>query len=107
MIMNRSKGRKPFFILFILVLVFALTWGVMAIWNALLPELFGFKTISFWQALGLFALSRLLFGGFGLGGGRRPHFSGQSFKDKWINMSSEDRTHLKEEWKKRCERKDN
>jgi hypothetical protein len=29
------------------------------------------KSLTFWQALGLLALCRILFGGFGLGGGHR------------------------------------
>ena len=42
---------------------------VMALWNWLLPSLFGWPTLTFWKALGLLALSRILFGGFGLRGG--------------------------------------
>jgi hypothetical protein len=38
---------------------------VMYLWNAILPDLFGLRTITFWQALGLLALCRILFGGFG------------------------------------------
>lgn len=41
------------------------------LWNWLLPPLFGLHTITFWQALGLLALSRILFGGFGMNGGPR------------------------------------
>jgi hypothetical protein len=44
---------------------------VMALWNWLLPELFGWRTITFWQAIGLLALCRILFGGFGRHGSRR------------------------------------
>jgi len=36
---------------------------VMQLWNALLPNLFGWHVIGFGQALGLLILSRLLFGG--------------------------------------------
>jgi hypothetical protein len=42
---------------------------VMHLWNWNLPALFGWPQITFWQALGLFALCRILFGGFGFGGG--------------------------------------
>jgi 4-hydroxybenzoate polyprenyltransferase len=42
---------------------------VMSLWNWLLPELFGLQRVTFWQALGLLVLSRILFGGFGMGGG--------------------------------------
>jgi hypothetical protein len=43
---------------------------VRLLWNWLLPPLFGFKMITFWQAIGILALSRILFGGFHGGGGR-------------------------------------
>jgi uncharacterized membrane protein len=38
---------------------------VMGLWNALLPELFGWPHVTFWQALGLLVLCRILFGGHG------------------------------------------
>ena len=41
------------------------------LWNWLLPPLFGWHTITFWQALGLLALCRILFGGLGMSGGGR------------------------------------
>ena len=46
-------------------------YSVRFLWNWLLPELFGWPEISFWQALGLLALCRILFGGLGRGGGDR------------------------------------
>ena len=38
---------------------------VMHLWNWLLPELFGWHQVTFWEALGLLVLCRILFGGFG------------------------------------------
>ena len=46
---------------------------VMWLWNWLAPPLFGWHTLAFWQALGLLALCRILFGGFGVHGGPRSH----------------------------------
>ena len=40
---------------------------VKVLWNWLLPPLFGWPQVTFWQALGLLALCRILFGGFSLG----------------------------------------
>jgi len=37
----------------------------MILWNWLMPEIFGLTTITFWQALGLIALSSFLFKDFG------------------------------------------
>jgi len=44
---------------------------VQQLWNWLLPVLFDVRRITFWQALGVLALSRILFGGFGGHGARR------------------------------------
>ena len=44
--------------------------AVKLLWNWLLPPLFGWPAVTFWQALGLLVLSRILFGGFGRHGGR-------------------------------------
>ena len=41
---------------------------VMQLWNWLMPAIFGLPSLTFWQAVGLLALSRILFGGMGLGG---------------------------------------
>src|SRR5713101_891549 len=38
---------------------------VLQLWNWLLPPLFGWRQITFWQALGILALCRILFGGSG------------------------------------------
>jgi hypothetical protein len=53
---------------------------VRMLWNWLLPPLFGLPEVTYWQALGLLALSRILVGGFGLGGGR--HHSEPRFKQR-------------------------
>ncbi|WP_071145281.1 hypothetical protein [Bacteroides ihuae] len=37
-------------------------FATMLLWNWLLPDLFNFQSINFWQALGLLVLLRLLFG---------------------------------------------
>lgn len=37
---------------------------VKSLWNWLMPELFGLRTITFWQALGVWLLSRILLAGF-------------------------------------------
>ena len=75
--------------------VAALGFVVMSLWNGLLPPLFGFKTIRFWQALGLLVLSRILFGGFhGRHGGsfRRR----QRLIQRWESMTPEEREKFKQ-----------
>jgi len=53
------------------MLLFVVVGGeiVRLLWNWLLPPLFGLSQITFWQALGILALCRILFGGFGFHGG--------------------------------------
>ena len=62
---------------------------VMHLWNWLLPPLFGWRMLGFWQALGLLALCRILFGG--LGGHGPRHNRGWRFRDRCRNMSPEER----------------
>jgi hypothetical protein len=38
-------------------------WIVMLLWNWLMPEIFGLKTLNYWQAWGLLVLSCILFKG--------------------------------------------
>jgi hypothetical protein len=60
--------------IFIAFVLFILIGGVIVqwLWNWLLPDIFGLRSITWWEALGLLALSRILFGGFGRGGSHGP-----------------------------------
>jgi hypothetical protein len=46
--------------LFALVFGFVLKW----LWNWLMPDIFGLRQITYWQAFGLLLLAKLLFGRF-------------------------------------------
>ena len=62
----------PLIPVFIALFVFIGGEVVMQLWNWLLPSLFGWPRITFWQAFGMLVLCRILFGGHGLlGSGRR------------------------------------
>ena len=58
-----------FAVLFALVFGFLVKW----LWNFLMPELFGIKQITYWQAFGMVILAKLLFGTFGTHGHDRKH----------------------------------
>jgi len=88
-------------------------WVVMSLWNWLLPSLFGFHTIAFWQALGLLLLTRILFGGFGMRGGGRHHMRerlrqrfGERLADRvgerWDAMTPEERDAFRARVRARC-----
>ena len=75
---------------------------VMHLWNWLLPELFGWRQITFWQAIGLLALCRILFGGFGLGGGSRRSSVRQRMAERWEKMTPEEREKYQQSFRGRC-----
>ena len=54
---------------------------VRLLWNWLLPSLFGFPQVTFWQALGLLVLARILFGRLG-GHSNRPYFRSRLHADE-------------------------
>jgi hypothetical protein len=54
-------------------LLFLFGWVVMLLWNWLMPDIFGLKRLTYWQAWGLLLLSHILFKNFGSG-----HGSGRS-----------------------------
>jgi hypothetical protein len=64
---------------------------VRLLWNWLMPALFGWRQITFWQALGLLALCRILFGGFRLGGGGHRSHLGRRMAERWDKMTPEER----------------
>lgn len=64
---------------------------VMLLWNWLAPALFGLPQATFWQALGLLALCRILFGGFGLGGGSSRSNIRRRLRERWEQMTPEER----------------
>lgn len=101
--MDRLRFLMPLAFVAILALTVAV---VMWLWNWLMPALFGLVTITYWQALGLLTLVRLLFGGHPFAGqhhqrGYRGHFGdwqgqrrehwGTAFRERWKNMSVEER----------------
>ena len=63
---------------------------VMYLWNWLLPMLFGWRLITFWQAVALLALCRILFGGVS-GRGWRRSYSGRRMAERWQGMTPEER----------------
>jgi hypothetical protein len=61
---------------------------IMLLWNWLVPPILGGRAIDFWQAWGIFLLSKLLFGGFHGGPGRRHT---RSLRERWERMTPEER----------------
>ena len=74
---------------------------VMQLWNWLLPPLFGWRHITFWQAVGMLALCRILFGGFGFHGSGRSNYR-RRMGERWERMTNEERERFRQSWRGRC-----
>jgi hypothetical protein len=85
------------------ILLFVAIGGevVLQLWNWLLPPLFGWRHITFWQALGLLALCRILFGGFGRHLSHRSGFR-RRMAERWEHMTPEERERLRQGMSGRC-----
>ena len=92
--------------LWFFVIVAAFSALVMLLWNWLMPTIFGLTVINFWQAVGLFALARILFGGFRffdkarMMHARMHDESGNRIHKKWNTMSAEQRREFIEKRRK-------
>jgi len=78
-------------------LLFIALGGVVVreLWNWLLPPLFGWHPVTFWQALGLLALCRILFGGFGIHGPPRSRLR-RRMAERWDAMTPEERERMRQ-----------
>lgn len=74
---------------------------VRLLWNWLTPALFGWRQITFWQGVGLLALCRILFGGFGFRGGPRSRMR-QRMSERWEQMTPEEREKFRQSFRGRC-----
>jgi hypothetical protein len=88
-------------------LVFMAVFGfvVMSLWNWLMPTLFGVRLITFWQALGVLVLSRILLGGFhGRSGAMnwRRRMMERSELRAYMQMTPEEREKYREGLRHRC-----
>lgn len=85
------------------VIIAALGLLVMSLWNAIIPDLAGVKSIGFWQAIGLLALCRILFGGLGF----RPGMFGMARRrmhERWMQMTPEQREEFMQHRRERFRR---
>src|SRR3546814_1780309 len=75
--------------------VFLVGFLVMTLWNHTLPALFGISTLTFWQAVMLFLLCKILFG---FGGGPRnvgPPWRRKAMQRKYAQMGEDDRARVR------------
>ena len=82
---------------------------VKQLWNWLMPPIFGWRQITFWQAFGLLALCRILFGGLGRHGGPRSNIRrriadrmADRVAERWNHMTPEERERFRQRLRERC-----
>jgi len=87
-------------IVFVPLAIAAVGFITMSLWNWLVPDLFHGPVITFWQALGLLLLTKILFWKFTKhqhGGSHwRPYW-----KEKWNTMSAEEKDRFKQKMKEK------
>ncbi len=93
--------RAPLAVLAILAFIAVGGGVVQLLWNWLLPSLFSLRQITFWQALGVLALCRILFGGFG-GHGRHPFGFRRRMAERFEAMTPEERERFRHGMRERC-----
>jgi hypothetical protein len=95
---NQTMKRRMFhglrFAAFGIVAVIVMGLVTSGLWNVPATSIFGFRAITFWEALGLMLLSRILLGGrHGFGrGGRLRH---GKFVSRWDHLNAEEKAHFR------------
>jgi hypothetical protein len=100
-----KRNKWIFFVAPLAVAAFIAILGevVMHLWNWLLPGLFGWHPITFWQALGLMLLCRILVGGLGAHGNDRSR-SQRPCGARWERMTPEEREKFRQDMRARWSR---
>lgn len=103
------QRRRRWYLLFLIPPLFVLFvglggWVVMQLWNWLMPAVFDLPVVTFWQALGLLALSRILFGNFGPGrrGGGGPPWMRHRLAKRWDTLTPEERDRVRRSMRHGC-----
>lgn len=90
----------PGILLMVIAAVAVFGFVVQHLWNWLIPAIVGWHAITFWQAVGILLLCKILFGGFrgGRGGMNWRHRMGE----RWEKMTPEEREKFKQGMRGRC-----
>jgi len=100
--MRRNRIRRVLkFALFAVLFVIVFSFAVLRLWNWLMPAVFGWHVITFWQAVGLLVLSKILFGGFRGRPGRHMYWR-QRMIERWEKMTPEEREKFRQGMRGRC-----
>jgi len=102
--MKQRRIIKAFgFALLAFIVVTTFGFAVRELWNWLMPQIFGLRTITFWQAAGLVALTRFLFGRLPGDRGAHPRWR-RRLRDRWESMTPEERERFRQGMRSRFEK---
>ncbi|QKJ32325.1 hypothetical protein HQ865_22040 [Mucilaginibacter mali] len=94
------RGRFIFIPLAVAAFLSLISFVVMQLWNCLLPGILHVTVITFWQAMGIFILCKILFGfgkgGRGFGGRDGGPWMRHKMEEKFKHMSPEQREKFKQ-----------
>ena len=103
---NGCCKRVFIFVPLAIAALFGISSVVMLLWNWVIPSISTLGLLTYWQAMGLLVLSKILFGGMRHGCRDRHHgghhFQHGPFKDRFMEMSDEEKEAFKSQWKSRC-----
>ena len=95
-------GKFRFLIpLIVLAVVALLALAVFGLWNGVLTDVLGVKAITYWQALGILVLAKILFGGFPKRGGPFGAIRHRMMMKHWQSLTPEQREHMRQEMRSR------
>jgi hypothetical protein len=99
------KGRFIFLPIGVAAILSLVSYVVMQLWNNLLPGILHVGVVTFWQAMGIFILCKILFG---FGGGKKGGFGGgggpwmrHRMEEKLKHMSPDQQERFKTQMKNR------
>lgn len=95
--------RRRFFLfapLFIAAFLGLFTSIVYWLWNSVLVDVLSVRAITFWQALGILVLAKVLFGGFPRRRGFGPPWR-RRMMERWESLTPDQREQMREEMRRR------
>jgi hypothetical protein len=97
------KGRFIFVPIGVAAILALVSFVVMQLWNNLLPDILHAGTITYWQAMGIFILCKILFGFGPKGRGGAPWMRRKEMmRERLAGMTAEERENFKQQMKNRC-----
>jgi hypothetical protein len=99
---NNSCCKFRFLIpVIVLGVVALLALAVHGLWNGVLADVLSVKTITYWQAVGILVLAKILFGGFPRRCGGRFGPPWRRHMKRWHSLTPEQQDQMREEMRRR------